>query len=65
MSTGAIIMMLIGCIGLWGGCALAITIAFKHSKKRQNENDTKEYALFQLGAGSDDSVSSLEIKTPV
>lgn len=44
MSTGAIIMMLIGCIGLWGGCALAITVAFRHSKKRQNESqdNTKE-----------------------
>lgn len=35
MSTGAIIMMLIGCIGLWGGCALAISIAVKHSKNGQ------------------------------
>ena len=36
MSTSAIIMMLIGCIGLWGGCALAITVAMRHSKKEQN-----------------------------
>lgn len=33
MSTSAIIMMLVGCIGLWGGCALSIAIAIKHSKK--------------------------------
>ncbi len=31
MSTGAIIMMLIGCVGLWGGCAVAIAIAIKHA----------------------------------
>lgn len=34
MSTSAIVMMLIGCIGLWGGCALAIGIAMKHTKKK-------------------------------
>lgn len=33
MSTSAIVMMLIGCIGLWGGCALSIGIAMKHNKK--------------------------------
>lgn len=33
MSTGAIVMMLVGCIGLWGGCALSIAIAIKHNKK--------------------------------
>ncbi|MDO4552765.1 MAG: MetS family NSS transporter small subunit, partial [Bacillota bacterium] len=27
MSTGAIIMMIIGCGGLWGGCAVAIAMA--------------------------------------
>ncbi len=32
MSTGAIVMMLIGCVGLWGGCAVAIAIAMKHAK---------------------------------
>ena len=36
MSTSAIIMMLVGCIGLWGGCATAITIAMRHNKKEQN-----------------------------
>lgn len=33
MSTGAIIMMIIGCGGLWGGCAVAVSIAIKSSKK--------------------------------
>lgn len=33
MSTGAIIMMIIGCGGLWGGCAVAVIIAIKSSKK--------------------------------
>lgn len=39
MSTSAIVMMLIGCIGLWGGCAVAIAIAMKHSKKDQTSAD--------------------------
>lgn len=33
MTTGAIVMMIIGCGGLWGGCALAVSIAIKHNKK--------------------------------
>ncbi|MFQ8602887.1 MAG: methionine/alanine import family NSS transporter small subunit [Anaerovoracaceae bacterium] len=33
MSTGAIIMMIIGCGGLWGGFALSCIIAIKHGKK--------------------------------
>ncbi|MCQ4638349.1 methionine/alanine import family NSS transporter small subunit [Anaerovorax odorimutans] len=41
MSTGAIIMMLIGCIGLWGGCAFSIAYAFRHSKKKQ-KNEQNE-----------------------
>ena len=36
MSTSAIIMMIIGCVGLWGGCAVACAIAIRHGKK---END--------------------------
>lgn len=32
MNTGAIIMMIIGCGGLWGGCAAAIAISMKHRK---------------------------------
>ena len=30
MPVSAIIMMIIGCGGLWGGCAVAIAIAIKH-----------------------------------
>lgn len=36
MSIGAMVMMLIGCVGLWGGCALSCVIAYKHSKKNEN-----------------------------
>ena len=35
MSTSAIILMIIGCVGLWGGFALSCAIAFKHSKKEK------------------------------
>ena len=35
MATSAIVMMCIGCIGLWGGCAFSISIAMRHSKKRK------------------------------
>ncbi|MDY2960568.1 MAG: MetS family NSS transporter small subunit [Hornefia sp.] len=35
MSTSAVVMMMIGCVGLWGGCALAITIAVKASRKEK------------------------------
>lgn len=35
MSTGAIIMMVIGCVGLWGGFAVACGIQFKHSKREK------------------------------
>lgn len=40
MSTSAIIMMLIGCIGLWGGFALSVGIAIRHGKKAKQ--DTSE-----------------------
>ena len=30
MSTSAIIMMVIGCGGLWGGLAISLYIAMKH-----------------------------------
>ena len=30
MPVSDIIMMIIGCGGLWGGCAIAIAIAVKH-----------------------------------
>lgn len=43
MSTSAIIMMLIGCIGLWGGCGVSIAIAMKHSKRNaETAGKTKE-----------------------
>ncbi len=35
MATSAIVMMCIGCIGLWGGCAFSISIAMRHSKKER------------------------------
>lgn len=35
MSTSAIILMIIGCVGLWGGFALSCAIALKHSKKEK------------------------------
>ena len=33
MNTGAIIMMIIGCGGLWGGGLIAVSIALKNRKK--------------------------------
>ncbi len=33
MSTSAIILMVIGCVGLWGGFAVSCGIAFRCSKK--------------------------------
>ena len=30
MSTSAIIMMVVGCAGLWGGLAVSLAIAMKH-----------------------------------
>ncbi len=35
MSAAAIVMMVIGCGGLWGGCALASYTSYKHSKKEK------------------------------
>lgn len=35
MSTSAIIMMVIGCVGLWGGFAVSVGIALKH----RHDND--------------------------
>ncbi len=35
MSTGAIVMLLIAAIGLWGGCGVSIAIAMKHNKKNK------------------------------
>ncbi len=37
MPTSAIILMIIGCGGLWGGCAVAISIALKHRKDNSED----------------------------
>ena len=34
MSTAAIVMMIIGCGGLWGGFAVAVTLAIKANKDK-------------------------------
>lgn len=33
MDTSAIIMMVLGCAALWGGCAVAVGIALKNRNK--------------------------------
>jgi hypothetical protein len=35
MSTAAIVMMAIACVGLWGGFAVAVGIAIKSSKSEK------------------------------
>ena len=35
MSTSAIILMIIGCAGIWGGFGVSCAIAFKHSRKEK------------------------------
>jgi hypothetical protein len=43
MSTGAIIMMVLGCGSLWGGCALSCVLAYRYSKKeKQAAQQTNE-----------------------
>ncbi|MDO4545451.1 MAG: MetS family NSS transporter small subunit [Bacillota bacterium] len=42
MGASAIIMMCIACIGLWGGCALACAISYKHTKRQKAEAKEKE-----------------------
>lgn len=37
MSAGAIVMMIIGCTLLWGGCAAAVTYNIKFNKKHRND----------------------------
>ena len=37
MSTSAIILMVIGCAGLWGGFGVSCAIAFRCEKRRQEE----------------------------
>ncbi|MBQ5589372.1 MAG: methionine/alanine import family NSS transporter small subunit [Anaerotignum sp.] len=34
MSTAAIVMMAIACVGLWGGFAVAVGIAIKSNKEK-------------------------------
>lgn len=41
MSTSAIIMMIIGCVGLWGGFAVACGIQFKHSRMEKKQQEGK------------------------
>ncbi|MEG0830274.1 MAG: methionine/alanine import family NSS transporter small subunit [Anaerovoracaceae bacterium] len=42
MSTGAIVMMVIGCVGLWGGCAAAVIFAIRYGKKHPESEDQEE-----------------------
>ena len=37
MSTSAIIMMCIACIGLWGGIAVSLSIMMKHNAKKEEK----------------------------
>ncbi len=37
MSASAIIMMIIGCGALWGGCAAAVIINMRHNKKEKQQ----------------------------
>lgn len=37
MSAGAIVMLLIAAVGLWGGCGVSIAIAMKHSRKNRSQ----------------------------
>ena len=39
MPTSAIVMMIIGCGGLWGGFIVACLIALKHNKKNNEEEE--------------------------
>lgn len=41
MSAGAIIMMCIACVGLWGGFAASVAIAFKHRHDSPEDFDEK------------------------
>ena len=42
MSTSAIILMVIGCAGLWGGFGVSCAIAFRCEKRRQDEQAKAE-----------------------
>lgn len=41
MSTSAIILMIIGCTGLWGGFAVSCYINFKSGAKNKKEQESK------------------------
>ena len=45
MSASAIIMMLIACIGLWGGIAVSLVIMMKSNRKKAEAAGTAEEAL--------------------
>lgn len=42
MSTSAIILMVIGCVGLWGGFGVSCFINFRCGKKKQAEQKQAE-----------------------
>lgn len=44
MSAGAIVMLLIAAVGLWGGCGLSIAIAMKHNKKKKSQTPRTQEA---------------------
>lgn len=44
MSAGAIVMLLIAAVGLWGGCGVSIAIAMKHSKKKKSQTPQAQEA---------------------
>ena len=45
MSASAIVMMLIACIGLWGGIAVSLVIMMKSNRKKAAAAGTAEEAL--------------------
>ena len=54
MSASAIIMMLIACIGLWGGIAVSLVIMMKSNRKKAEASDiagesfTKEWSEAEM-----------------
>ena len=45
MSASAIVMMLIACIGLWGGIAVSLVIMMKSNRKKAEAAGVTEEAL--------------------
>ncbi|MGX8774136.1 MAG: methionine/alanine import family NSS transporter small subunit [Bacillota bacterium] len=45
MSASAIVMMLIACIGLWGGIAVSLVIMMKSNRKKAEAEGAVEEAL--------------------